>query len=106
MPNLLGELLGKSYDGDPLVRWEPFKGLKSFDYEDSVRFFGRDKDVDRLYDDIKKNNGLLIVAGASGTGKSSLIKAGLITRLEQENNQLHWAYTTPSIAINNEVLGF
>jgi hypothetical protein len=35
----LGELLGKYYDGDPLGRWVPFKGLSSFDYEDSVRFF-------------------------------------------------------------------
>jgi len=101
LQSLLGELLGESYDGDPLGRWEPFKGLKSFNYEDSVRFFGRSKDVDRLYDDLKQNNGLLIVTGASGTGKSSLIKAGLIPRLEQKDEQLYWAYTTPS-QINSE----
>jgi TPR repeat protein len=92
----LGQLLGDDYDGDPLGRWQPFKGLKSFDYEDSVRFFGRDKDVERLYSDIKQNSGLLIVSGASGTGKSSLIKAGLIPKLEQEHDELHWAYCTPN----------
>ncbi|MGB2739424.1 MAG: PEGA domain-containing protein [Cognaticolwellia sp.] len=92
----LGQLLGDAYDGDPLGRWHPFKGLKSFDYEDSVRFFGRDKDVERLYSDIKQNSGLLIVSGASGTGKSSLIKAGLIPKLEQEHDELHWAYCTPN----------
>ena len=92
----LGQLLGDAYDGDPLGRWQPFKGLKSFDYEDSVRFFGRDKDVERLYNDIKQNSGLLIVSGASGTGKSSLIKAGLIPKLEQEHDELHWAYCTPN----------
>ena len=107
LQELLATLLGNDYDGDPLGRWEPFKGLNSFDYEDSVRFFGRDKDVTRLYDDLKKNNGLLIVAGASGSGKSSLIKAGLIPRLEQEGNLNHWAYTTPTKAVSeNGILGF
>ena len=96
LQHTLGQLLGDAYDGDPLGRWQPFKGLKSFDYEDSVRFFGRDKDVERLYSDIKQNSGLLIVSGASGTGKSSLIKAGLIPKLEQEHDELHWAYCTPN----------
>ncbi|GAA6171990.1 hypothetical protein NBRC116592_16600 [Colwellia sp. KU-HH00111] len=96
LQHTLGQLLGDAYDGDPLGRWQPFKGLKSFNYEDSVRFFGRDKDVERLYSDIKQNSGLLIVSGASGTGKSSLIKAGLIPKLEQEHDELHWAYCTPN----------
>ena len=95
LQHTLGELLGSGYDGDPLGRWLPFKGLNSFEYEDSVRFFGRDKDVDRLYADIDRNNGLLIVSGASGTGKSSLIKAGLIPKLEKEHGYLHWASCTP-----------
>ncbi len=95
LQSLLGELLGDNYDGDPLGRWKPFKGLHSFSYEDSVRFFGRDKDVERLYEDLKRNDGAVIVTGASVSGKSSLIKAGLIPKLEQRNTKLHWGITTP-----------
>ena len=107
LQSLLGELLGDMYDGDPLGRWAPFKGLNSFNYEDSVRFFGRDKDIERLYDDLNQNDGLLIVTGASGTGKSSLIKAGLIPLLEQKNEAFYWSHTTPSMEISKEgVIGF
>ena len=107
LQSLLGELLGDMYDGDPLGRWAPFKGLNSFNYEDSVRFFGRDKDIERLYDDLNQNDGLLIVTGASGTGKSSLIKAGLIPLLEQKNKAFYWSYTTPSMEVSKEgVIGF
>lgn len=103
----LGELLGKHYDGDPLGRWVPFKGLSSFDYEDSVRFFGRDKDVERIYNDIEHNSGLLIVSGASGTGKSSLIRAGLIPKLEKEYGSLFWASCTPSsLNLSQGILSF
>jgi TPR repeat protein len=106
LQKVLGSLLGDAYNGDPLGRWQPFKGLKSFNYEDSVRFFGRVKDTDRLYDDLQQNNGLLIVSGPSGAGKSSLIKAGLIPKLEKHNQNLHWAYTTPSDISSSGVLDF
>jgi hypothetical protein len=95
LQEVLGLLLGDEYDGDPLGRWEPFKGLKSFEYEDSVRFFGRDKDVHRLYEDLKRNKGILIVSGPSGSGKSSLIKAGLLPLLKRERNNLEWTSLTP-----------
>ncbi|CCK76684.1 hypothetical protein OLEAN_C25080 [Oleispira antarctica RB-8] len=106
LQEVLGSLLGDAYNGDPLGRWQPFKGLKSFNYEDSVRFFGRVKDTDRLYDDLQQNSGLLIVSGPSGAGKSSLIKAGLIPKLEKYNQNLHWAYTTPSDISSSGVLDF
>jgi hypothetical protein len=101
MQGLLGELLGADYDGDPLGRWQPFKGLASFEYEDNFRFFGREREVERLYEDLEKNTGLLIVAGASGTGKSSLIKAGLIPLLERRREEFSWAYTTPNALLDN-----
>lgn len=96
LPEVLLLLLGECYDGDPLGRWEPFKSLRSFEYEDSLRFFGRDKDISRLSDELEHNQGLLIVSGPSGSGKSSLIKAGLIPRLAQLNENLYWRTLTPS----------
>lgn len=95
MQALLADLYGQAYDGDPLGRWEAFKGLQSFNYEDSLRFFGRDKDVQRLYNDLQSNDGILIVSGQSGSGKSSLIKAGLIPYLEKSVEALRWVTTTP-----------
>lgn len=92
---MLLALLGEEYDGDPLGRWEPFKGLESFEYEDSIRFFGRNKDIKRLFSDLQSNDGILVVSGPSGSGKSSLIKAGLIPYLKQKNFCDGWISTTP-----------
>jgi hypothetical protein len=101
LQSLLGTLLGYDYDGDPLGRWEPFRGLKSFNYEDSVRFFGRDDDVDRLYRDLKSASGVLILTGTSGSGKTSIINAGLIPRLESENPDYYWSSETFSAILKS-----
>ena len=60
----------------------PFKGLASFDESDKHLFYGRDRVIAELKakaDD--PSNRLLVVVGASGTGKSSVIKAGLLPLL-------------------------
>jgi formylglycine-generating enzyme required for sulfatase activity len=59
----------------------PFKFLDSYTLEDKDVFFGRDKEVNELYDMIYRTS-LLLVYGYSGTGKTSLIKCGLENRLE------------------------
>lgn len=55
----------------------PYKGLKKFDSEDKDRFFGRDQFLTGLVNELEQTN-LVLLLGASGSGKSSVIRAGLI----------------------------
>ena len=64
----------------------PYRGLKSFDEKHSSLFFGRTLLVEKLQDFVKSHP-LTLVLGASGSGKSSLVKAGLIPKLRQDNTE-------------------
>src|SRR5687768_14850517 len=55
----------------------PYTGLRSFTEEESLYFIGRDLQVHRITSLLEQNK-FLMVTGASGEGKSSLIYAGLI----------------------------
>ncbi|MCB0840135.1 MAG: ATP-binding protein, partial [Bacteroidetes bacterium] len=54
----------------------PFKFLDAYTPEDRDVFFGRDQEVETLYQLVFKSR-LLLVYGQSGTGKTSLIQCGL-----------------------------
>ena len=59
----------------------PYRGLKSFQSEDAEWFFGRQSLTDILVGQLRdqyRQGGLLTVVGPSGSGKSSLLRAGLI----------------------------
>ena len=58
----------------------PFRGLLTFDTTDALLFFGRDREVDELIERLP-NTHFLPVVGDSGSGKSSLVRAGLIPAL-------------------------
>lgn len=86
----------------------PYQGLKSFEEDQSELFFGRSEPVKKLQHFVK-NHRFTVVLGASGSGKSSLVKAGLIPRLRNPKETTEqWSILqpirpgkTPLQALNN-----
>jgi WD40 repeat protein/class 3 adenylate cyclase len=60
----------------------PFKGLQYFDEKDSELFFGRELLTAKLVSRLRDTQFLSVIIGASGSGKSSLVRAGLIPALK------------------------
>ena len=83
-----------------------FLGLKSYNEEDSEYFFGREQDKENLLTILQKNK-FLTLTGGLGSGKSSLLKAGLVPRLKngfvgQAGKDWSIAYFRPGISpLNN-----
>ena len=86
----------------------PYRGLESFDEAHRQLFFGRTELVEKLQDFVKTQP-LTVLLGASGSGKSSLVKAGLIPQLRQETTEQWWILPpirpgeAPLQALNNAV---
>ena len=72
----------------------PYKGLFYFDESDAELFFGREKLttslVQRLLSGLEADHRFLTVIGASGSGKSSLVRAGLIPALRWRKESSGW----------------
>jgi WD40 repeat protein/DNA-binding XRE family transcriptional regulator len=65
-------------------RVSPYQGLSAFRERDTALFFGRETAAGQLLDRMARclnRTGLLVVSGASGVGKSSLLQAGVLPRL-------------------------
>ncbi|XHX80060.1 MAG: caspase family protein [Stenomitos frigidus ULC029] len=60
----------------------PYRGLEFFDEAHAAYFFGREELTDQLIEKLRIGN-FAAVVGASGSGKSSLVRAGLIHTLRQ-----------------------
>ncbi|MEM9118035.1 MAG: ATP-binding protein [Cyanobacteria bacterium P01_F01_bin.56] len=68
----------------------PYKGLAAFHESDSKRFFGRSQEINQLWHDFRalhetpSATRLLPIYGPSGSGKSSLARAGFISKLAHQ----------------------
>lgn len=89
----LPELIQRCAELRPHISWHsliietdtglsPFKGLQFFTEADADLFFGRERLVAVLVDHLYSRN-FLAVVGASGSGKSSLVRAGLVPALRR-----------------------
>uniref|UniRef100_UPI000B1441EA nSTAND1 domain-containing NTPase n=1 Tax=Geitlerinema sp. PCC 9228 TaxID=111611 RepID=UPI000B1441EA len=65
-----------------LIKHSPYQGLRRFNTKDRDRFFGRDKLIQQLLEAINSNQ-FTLVTGASGSGKSSVVRAGAIPELRK-----------------------
>src|SRR6266571_4610511 len=87
----------------------PYKGLRAFTSEDAHDFFGREKLIGEFTDILeekliaeKKSNPdarLLVVVGPSGSGKSSVVMAGLLPALQTGSlpGSKQWVYLDPIV---------
>ncbi|MBD1899894.1 CHAT domain-containing protein [Trichocoleus sp. DQ-A3] len=102
LDNICDQVLDLSFDAlavgkqPPEYKAEcPFPGLSSFGEKKYHKFFfGRDELIQELQKELEKDN-FLAVIGPSGSGKSSVVLAGLIPKLKEQNPSLQWAYLTP-----------
>jgi WD40 repeat protein/energy-coupling factor transporter ATP-binding protein EcfA2 len=77
-----GVPLGPEVPLEPREDVSPYRGLQRFEEKDAEFFFGRDGDVQRLLERLKTTR-FLAVLGPSGSGKSSLVRAGLLPALRR-----------------------
>lgn len=112
--------MGRIYTGiahktDDLLP-NPYKGLRAFQETDAPNFFGREPLVQRLLQRLASNESyhrFLAVIGPSGSGKSSLVKAGVIPQLRRGGlpGSRSWFYeeivpgATPFEEVANTLIG-
>ena len=77
LAKLLRAALGKGDRRPVRLVDQPFVGLRPFGESDQHLFFGREKETEELLDRLRRSP-LVMVVGDSGSGKSSLVHAGLV----------------------------
>lgn len=65
----------------------PYRGLQPFGVEDEENFFGREADIEAALARLGKSR-FLAVSGASGSGKSSLVRAGVVPALRRRGDRV------------------
>ena len=86
----------------------PYRGLFAFREEDERFFFGRDVYIEKLRETVR-TQALIAIIGASGSGKSSLVYAGLIPELRRQGNWLITSFRpggSPFKAVATSLISF
>src|SRR5262249_43804702 len=97
----LTEATGPQSGDAPFIPRNPYKGLRAFREEDAGDFFGRHDLIAALLTALTATSPalcrFLAVVGPSGSGKSSLVMAGLLPRLRQGAlpDSEGWMYLDP-----------
>lgn len=76
----------------------PFPGLSAFEERHAAVFYGRDPEIRDLLERLRRarttsDEKLIAILGASGSGKSSLLRAGLVPRLKRDSD--NWIVCPP-----------
>jgi serine/threonine protein kinase/formylglycine-generating enzyme required for sulfatase activity len=74
--------LERLHTPDTLSSGNPYRGLAPFEPEHRALFFGRDSDIRAVLERLRREP-LVLIAGDSGAGKSSLCRAGILPRVTQ-----------------------
>jgi WD40 repeat protein len=70
----------------------PYPGLRAFTDNDANEFFGRDDEIGDLIGRLDRNEREIYVIGPSGSGKSSLVQAGLVRALAAGSSRLERSF--------------
>src|SRR5215475_11993962 len=102
LERLSRELTQIALDAQGGFSWDaqrpPYPGLLAFQEEDAAVYFGRDDDIRRLIERLNARRAqggkkLIALLGSSGSGKSSLLRAGVIPRLKRAGR--NWIVLPP-----------
>lgn len=105
--SLFAALRSAGLDPQDSFDWDgsrpPYPGLMSFDVGDAAVYFGRDDEIRDGLDSLLRmrqfgRHRLLMVLGASGSGKSSFVRAGLLPRLQRDRER--WLIVPPLRPLN------
>ena len=88
-----GQPVGPAEPIDPRAEICPYRGLQPFREEDAAFFFGRETFTEKLLGKIATKR-FLAVVGASGSGKSSVVRAGLVPKLRAGADGQSWEILT------------
>jgi WD40 repeat protein len=102
LDRLAKELTQIALDSQDWFKWDssraPYPGFLAFEKQDAAIFFGRNDDIARAIErlNVRRVQGgakLVLLLGASGSGKSSLMRAGILPRLERDAG--NWIIVPP-----------